>query len=104
MHLKKYYQYKLYLKVLSIKFPSKHFLLILGILSIKFHLKVLSFKFPLECFLLILGILLISKTRCGSYLAGTFKRLDVAHSLLAILKDQMWLIVCWHFQKTRCGR
>ena len=64
---------------------------ILGILSVKFSLKVLSIKCPLEYFLLIPRIILISKTRCGSQLAGTFKRLDVAHSLLALSKYQMWL-------------
>ena len=66
MHLKRYYQYKISLKVLLIKFPLKRFLPILGILSLKFSLKVLSIKFLLKCFLLILGILPISKSRCGS--------------------------------------
>ena len=76
------------LKVLSIKFPLERFLSILEILSIKFPLKVLSIKIPLKCFLLIVPV---AKTRCGSKLVGTFKRPDVALSLLALSKDQMWL-------------
>ena len=76
------------LKVLSIKFPLERLLSILEILSIKFPLKVLSIKIYLKCFLL---IVLVSKTRCGSKPVGTFKRPDVVLSLLALLKDQMWL-------------
>ena len=26
---------------------------------------------------------------------------NVAHSLLTLSKDQMWIIACWHFQKTK---
>ena len=90
------------LKVLSIKFPLKHFLSILGILSIKFSLKVLSIKFPLKYFL-ILGIVPISKTKSCFQPVGTFKRPEVAFNLLTFSKDQMWLLACRHFQKTRCG-
>ena len=72
------------LRILSIKFPLECFLSILEILSIKLPLKVLSIKFPLK-----------------DFFSPRIKRPDVAHSLLALSKDQMWLIACWHFQKTR---
>ena len=85
------------------KFHLTYFPSILRILSIKFSLKVLAIKCPLEYFLLIPETVSISKTRCGSQLACTFKRPDVAHSLLALSKDQMWLTAYWHFQKTKCG-
>ena len=62
------------LKVLSIKFPLECFLSIIEILSIKFPLKVLSIKFPLKYF---------------------FNS--------PFIKDQMWPIAYWHFQKTKCG-
>ena len=74
------------------KFHLTYFPSILGILSI---------KFPLECFLLIPKIVSISKTRCDSKPTDTFKIPDVALSLLALSKDQMWLEAYWHFQKTR---
>ena len=69
------------------KFHLTYFPSILGILSMKFSLKVLSIKCPLEYFLLIPGIVPISKTRCGSQPADTFKRPNVAHNLLALSKD-----------------
>ena len=59
------------LKVLSIKFPSEHFLSILEILSMNLSLKMLSIKFPLKYFLLTIPV---SKTKCGFKPAGTFKR------------------------------
>ena len=79
------------LRVLSIKFPLECYLSILEILSIKFPLKVLSTKFPLKYFLLIVPV---SKTRYGLWPGGTFKRPDVIQSLLALSKDQMWLMAC----------
>ena len=75
----------------SIRFPLEHFLPILILLSIKFSLKVLSIKFPLKHLLLIvplseeqlvaLSLLALLKDQtCGSKLASTFKRPDVALS------------------------
>ena len=45
----------------------------------------------------------IAKDQSGSWPTGTFKRPKVAHSLVALSKDQKWLTVCWHFQKRRSG-
>ena len=74
-------------------------------ITIKFSLNGLSIKFPLKYFLSIFGITPISKdqmwllaccnfqkTRSGSQHAGTFKRPEVAHRLLALSTDQMWLL------------
>ena len=59
----------------GIRFPLKHFIPIIGILSIKFSLKVLSIKFPLNRFILMLPL---SKDQtCGSKPADTFKILDL---------------------------
>ena len=68
MHLKRYYQYKFFK---GIRFPLEHFLPILGILTIKFSVKVLSIKFPLKYFLLIVP-LSKDQTYC-SKLVDTFK-------------------------------
>ena len=53
-----------------------------NIYQLSFLENVLSIKFPLNNFLSILTATPISK------------KPDVAHSILTLLKDQMWLIVC----------
>ena len=95
------------------RFPLEHFLPILGLLSLKFYLKVLSIKFPLKYFLLTsptfkrvdvaLSRLTLSKTICGSKPAGTIKRLEVASSLLALSKGQTRLLTCWHLPRRSNG-
>ena len=82
---------KVFLKVLSVKFLLKYFLSILGILSVHFSLKGNINKTSFKEF------------SFNSWNNPYFKIPKVAHSLLALSIDLMWLIACWHFQKTKSG-